>query len=356
MPRKSLTKKEKVLILDSDSSVYAIGFMTQKKTHMAVDVDKAIAYQDTDKRKFNKWMEEHDPEGLQYEYDYTENIEPIEYALSSAKKYIANALAFTGCDRAVVLLTKGGDCFRHHLTTIQKYKGNRDGMARPYHYDNIRDYYTVYHQAKCYAKWEADDAACMALHKGSGVNGVTYILASIDKDLDQQYGLHANPNKKDEGVYQVDEATGWYNFYIQMLMGDKADHIKGLSGVKGAPGIGKAKAKKLLAPAGDNVTLMCQIVYDEYLIKYGAKPFEYCPWWVNEELNPDNLFPDKPRIMMGSALTMFRENADLLYMLRTPTDQYVPHCKTLTNQWTPYPTGTVDFFLPEEDEDEQKDT
>jgi len=346
MARKSLVRSEKVLILDSDSSVYAIGFVTQKKTHIAVGVEGEVVYQDKDKRKFNAWIKDNDPAGI-YTHDYTEDIEPVSHALNSAKKFIANCLAYTGCHRAVVLLTKGGDCFRHHLATIQRYKGNRLSMDKPHHYDAIRDYYMEVHGAKMYQKWEADDAACMALHKGSSKPNVKYILASIDKDLDQHYGLHVNPNKKDEGVYMITEVEGWYNFYIQMLMGDKADHIKGLSGKRGAPGIGKGKAKKLLAPAGDDVYYMCQIVYDQYVIKYGDVPFVYEPWWCDPEQNPDGEFADRPRQLTGTAATMFRENADLLYMLRTPDDQYQPHyCNIYDEHWATYPKGTVEHYLP----------
>lgn len=348
MPRISRTKKEKVLINDADSSVYAIGFMTQKKMHYLSDNGKMV-YQSDKKIELNKWQKVNDPDKL-LDYDFTEDIEPIQFALSSAKKFVANILDFTGCHRTVLLLTKGGDCFRHHLATIQRYKGNRLGMDKPHHYDNIRNYYIEHHGAKVYAKWEADDAACMALHRGSGVDGVDYILSTIDKDLAQQQGRHVNPNKKDEGVYVITEKEGWYNFYHQMLMGDKADHIKGLSGKRGNPGIGKAKATKLLAPAGDNITLMCQIVYDEYLIKYGAEEFAYAPWWTDPEQNPDGEFEDKPRVLKGTALSMFRENANLLYMLRTPTDQYLPHCRTLLDQWRHYPKGVVGEYIPDEDD------
>ena len=350
MPRISRTKKEKVLINDADSSVYAIGFMTQKKMHYLMDDNKKVVWQGDDKRKLNKWQKEHDPDKL-LEYDFTEDIEPISFALSSAKKFIANTLDFTGCHRSVVLLTKGGNCFRHHLASIQRYKGTRLGMVKPFHYDNIREYYIEHHGAKVYSKWEADDAACMALHRGSGVEGVEYVLSTIDKDLAQQAGKHVNPNKKDEGVYIITEVDGWYNFYHQMLMGDTADHIKGLSGKKGAPGIGKAKATKLLAPAGDNISYMCQIVYDAYCIRYGLDEFEYAPWWTDELFNPEGMFLDKPKVMKGTALSMFRENADLLYMLRTPHDQYLPHCNTLLDLWVKYPTGTVDFYMPEEKDD-----
>ena len=350
MARTSRTKvKKKVLVNDADSSVYAIGFMTETKTHYLLDEDNQVVWQGVDKRELNKWQKINDP-AKELTHDFTTEVAPVSHALASAKKFVENTLAFTGCQRTILLLTKGGNCFRHHLATIQKYKGNRDGMTKPAHYDAIREYYTTVHGAKMYSKWEADDAACMALHKGSTRPDYEYVLSTIDKDLAQQRGKHVNPSKKDEGVYVIEEAEGWYNFYHQLLMGDAADNIKCLKGTKGAPGIGKAKATKLLAPAGDNVAMMCQIVYDQYLIKYGDAVFTYSPWWTDTEKHPDNEFLGlKPQLLKGTALSMFRENADLLYMLRTPDDQYLPHCRTLIDQWEKYPDGTAYHYLPDEE-------
>lgn len=349
-----VSAKKKVLVNDADSSVYAIGFMTETKMHYLLDDNKHVVWQGNDKRELNKWQKEHDPD-KELSYDFTVDVSPVSHALASAKAFIANTLEFTGCQRTILLLTKGGNCFRHHLATIQKYKGNRDGMKKPVHYDAIREYYMDVHGAMMFEKWEADDAACMALHKGSTRTDYEYVLSTIDKDLAQQRGRHVNPNKKDEGVYIIEEAEGWYNFYHQMLMGDAADNIKGLKGTVGKPGIGKVKATKLLAPAGDNIGYMCQIVYDQYVIKYGSKEFIYNPWWATTDTNPGNLFPDKPRVMKGTALSMFRENANLLYMLRTPNDQYLPHCRVLQDQWEKYPEGTAYYFLPDVEEEESDD-
>jgi hypothetical protein len=319
--------------------------MTQATIHMGV-VDGQIKFQSEKKTDYNNWLKGLDnPDEVVY--DKLVEPEPLAHALSTVKKHFAKVLEFTGCSRIVVLLTKGGDCFRHNLATIQKYKGNRDKLEKPLHYDAIREYMMTYYDAKMYNKWEADDAACMALHAGSGKPNVQYIMSAIDKDLYQMPGLHLNPSKKDEGVYVVSESEGWYNFYIQMLCGDVADNIKGLKGTKGSPGISEAKAHKLLA----GVTCpkaMCAIVWFHYQARYGAGEFEYTPWWEDLEKHPDNEFHGvRPAVLTGSAYLMFRENADLLYMLRTPDDQYLPHCKELQELWVPYPKGTVVEFLGE---------
>ncbi len=97
MPRVSRTKKEKVLINDADSSVYAIGFMTQKKMHYLTNKAGKIVWQGHKKLECNKLMKD-DPT---LDYDFTEDIEPIQFALSSAKNFVKNTLDFTCCHRSV---------------------------------------------------------------------------------------------------------------------------------------------------------------------------------------------------------------------------------------------------------------
>jgi 5'-3' exonuclease len=61
---------------------------------------------------------------------------------------------------------------------------------------------------------------------------------SLDKDLDQVSGWHYNFVKKNK--YFITEAEGLLNFYMQFLVGDSVDNIKG------ARGIGPKKARILL--------------------------------------------------------------------------------------------------------------
>ena len=67
----------------------------------------------------------------------------------------------------------------------------------------------------------------------------TTIICSIDKDLKQIPGLHYNFVKKEFDEVSVEQ--GWRSFYTQVLVGDASDNVKG------CPGIGKAKAPRILA-------------------------------------------------------------------------------------------------------------
>lgn len=90
--------------------------------------------------------------------------------------------------------------------------------------------------------YEADDAC--GIHQCS--DGST-IICGIDKDLLQIPGKHYQWPILRKGKivrpsmhHDIDEETGWRNLFTQALVGDAADDIKGI------PGIGPAKAAKIL--------------------------------------------------------------------------------------------------------------
>ena len=105
---------------------------------------------------------------------------------------------------------------------------------------------------------EADDAL------GCAQTDETCIV-SIDKDLLMIPGNHYN-FVRDE-YSKVDEQQGWYNFYKQLLTGDRTDNICGIKGV------GPKTAEKLLEDARD-VKQMRRIVEATYKEKYGQKALE----------------------------------------------------------------------------------
>lgn len=359
MSRNSI--KSRCLTIDCDSAVYAVGFSAVKKMHYGF-IDGKMKFSGNDKREYNKWFKLLPPE-VQAEvlYDLTEELMPLSFCLTNINKWIKDLMKLAGCTRSIVLLTKGGACFRTYRATIKKYKGNREGTTRPEHYQAIRDYLIKFHKALVYAKWEADDTACMIMEKDRVDEDPTKlnILAAIDKDLEQQSCMHVNPNKKKEGVYYVDEVEGAHSFYRQMLMGDVADNIPGLKGVG-------AKHKSVVALAEcKTIKEMCIHVYETYVLHYskatGKDEVAYTPWWWEEKYDDQefmteyrdrdlvlelrNARPD--RVIECHAIDMFKENADLLYMLRTPDDQYHPHHPKVAKLMTPYPKGIVAHCLGE---------
>ena len=76
---------------------------------------------------------------------------------------------------------------------------------------------------------EADDLVCIWANE-LDAGGVQYILAHIDKDLDQIPGWHFN-FFKDEPPYWVDDDDANYKLMHQCLTGDTSDNIAGLKGI-----------------------------------------------------------------------------------------------------------------------------
>ncbi|MEE8598392.1 MAG: hypothetical protein V3S69_02570 [Dehalococcoidales bacterium] len=340
-------QKEKVLVLDSDSAVYAVGFMCQKKIHFA-EYKGDIVYTCTDKRKGNKWLKKQELYPAdEVEWDFKEELSPVSTALANIKSWVEKQLEFSGCSRVIPLLTKGGSDFRNNMATIQRYKGNRLQSVKPKHYDALRTYLQKFYGALMYAKWEADDTAVMIMEKGKGNPDKSYILAAIDKDLKQMDCMHSDPNHPEQGVYAVSVFEGWHAFYVQMLMGDGADNIKGLSGTKGHPGVGKVTALKMLEDC-ETVEQLCTVVWEAYQAKY-PEPFKLLFWWWSDEWEDDDAGvlakrkTHRTKTKTVDAQYMFRENADLLYMLRHEHDQFIPHIKF--PKWKPYKNGVVPHVL-----------
>ena len=113
----------------------------------------------------------------------------------------------------------GKSNFRYSLATIQPYKGNRDGLEKPFHYDNARQYLTDEWHAEMTVGIEADDALGLAQTEGT-------MIATLDKDIDCVPGMHFNWVKGKE--YDVSLVDANRNFYCQVLTGDTTDNIPGL--------------------------------------------------------------------------------------------------------------------------------
>lgn len=331
----------KLLIIDADSAVYACGFICEKKEHYGI-LDGKLIFTTDNKNKYNKWLKEQ-PHPDQITHDFTETLLPFSEAKVAVDGWVKQLMQLSCCTRYVVLLTKGGSCFRTHLATLKKYKGNRDKLTKPTYYDKVREYLFSKYKAKVYVKWEADDTARMSQEKVEAKDEYC-VIANIDKDLEQIACLHVNPNNKDWGVYQVTEMDGAYSFYKQMLMGDTSDNIPGLKGV------GAKSAEKMLADCTTPAEL-CSRVHTEYIKHFGAKHTYTRWWWLPEhDDSEDPLVLAKRKRFKKKEVTVpvmdvFRENADLLYMLRSPTDQYVPEDEAIRNYIKPYPKGVVHHVL-----------
>jgi len=136
-----------------------------------------------------------------------------------------------------IYLTASNDTTAFRKQVYPEYKGNRKA-PRPVHYEKLREYLVAVHGASISTTIEADDAIGI-----DSRNTPNCIIVSIDKDLLQIPGKHYNFVKRE--FKEVNEYEGLYFFYKQLLMGDKADNIKGIDG------IGEKKAERILNTAED---------------------------------------------------------------------------------------------------------
>lgn len=88
------------------------------------------------------------------------------------------------------------------------------------------------------AGYEADDEVASWAYK-CRINKVDYIICGKDKDLMQIEGKHYNYSEKK--LFEISAEQADYNLLKQTLTGDP-----GTDNVKGIPGIGPAKADKIL--------------------------------------------------------------------------------------------------------------
>lgn len=151
-----------------------------------------------------------------------------DFAYARTEDLVDQIIVNSEADSFRIFLT-GKDNFRYSI--YPEYKAHRP-KEKPHWLQPIREYLVANFNAEVVNGQEADDAL--------GINQTgDSIICSIDKDLLQIPGRHYN-FVKDEFT-EVDEFQGIHHFYMQCLMGDRSDNIKGI------PKVGPKNAEKILA-------------------------------------------------------------------------------------------------------------
>lgn len=188
----------------------------------------------------------------------------LRIAIARMEEMIDNTLAETGADEFSIFLS-GAKNFRHDI--YPEYKANRP-KERPRHLKDLKNYLIEKYQAVVADGCEADDLLgieqCAALkemfwqaplmEEGKPPKyPADTIICSIDKDLRMIPGKHYSFEIRGTNngtswvrpseLCTVEPLDGLRHFYTQCLVGDPADNIKG------AAGIGKVKANRILASA-----------------------------------------------------------------------------------------------------------
>lgn len=140
-------------------------------------------------------------------------------------------------DHVVVALSDKNN-FRKELSST--YKSNRTGIRKPLTYKSIKDFMMDKYETHIYPNLEADDVLGIL---ATTDDGFTKTIITKDKDLrtipGNVYFFGENPMGL---IEEIDEATADYNFFKQVLTGDRVD------GYPGCPTIGDKTAEKHLKP------------------------------------------------------------------------------------------------------------
>lgn len=217
-----------------------------------------------------------DADILVYRFGFASDGDPAEFALARISEFLDNLQMMDGIDEVWGYLT-GSNNFRNEIAKTAPYKGNRV-MAKPYHYQLLREYMERAWGFEVIDGMEADDAIGIESYRHEPDET---IIVSIDKDLNMIRGHHYNFVKEEK--YFVTEEEAIRNFYLQILTGDKVDNIIGLDG------IGPVKSKKLLKDCNTELEM-----YEAVLKAYDG---------------------DEARVL---------ENARLLWILREPKQVWRP--------------------------------
>jgi hypothetical protein len=252
------------LIIDADPIVYRCGFSAERTDYHLVVESPAGTLQElhfTPKPKMHagdqmrKWLKEHPKWTV---LDKVRDVHPDseESAIDNTRTQVQSiekeCREHYGVDEFanITIILSGPGNYRERLATVFPYKGNRDPEHKPYHYQAIRNHLTQQWGAIVVHGREADDECSIIAHglmggqadravRKSNVRSMlppAYIVATIDKDLDQIPGEHYNYLQKVFYLQSADDARAF--FWQQCLSGDSTD------GIPGCWKVGSTKAER----------------------------------------------------------------------------------------------------------------
>ena len=254
------------VLIDGDVLVYESSFGAQRNRY-TVYVDGGDTRSFNNAKERDAWLK---PLGLQPEaYRVEKHLDVLDEhaALAICRNKLTALCEKLKADSYHLYLTGKGN-FREEVATLAPYKGNRADVEKPVHFAACRGWFENDKHCTVTVGQEADDAIGIAsyAHWESQASTTTIIIASIDKDLRQLPGNHYEWHTEAKFRISEDAADRW--FWLQMLMGDKADNIPGIKG------LGDVKAAKLLDGMGTRQHRADQVTL-QYIKQYGE---QWKPW------------------------------------------------------------------------------
>lgn len=234
-------------VVDLDAFKYAAAYVGEKKsiivTHRTEGWSEPFKtrtkFWGHHKKKAGGWLAERNKDRespyLPEEFDIEDIAvpEPLENVLHTAKVLVDNALYESGAKTYEMYMGKG-DSFRVDLSTLLKYKGNRDDLVKPYHLDSVTDFLARKYNAEFIVGDEADDVVnwrCYRQpnHFALGEDKDYWGCPINYKDINRPERGIVNCNKlghlfRDDKGYVRGE--GRIHLYWQIISEDKVDNYK----------------------------------------------------------------------------------------------------------------------------------
>jgi hypothetical protein len=142
---------------------------------------------------------------------------------------IAQIKEAIGATRLEYFLTGKGN-FRFEVSDLEPYKGQREGLAKPFHWETvnklIRENFSPFEARGN----EADDDVILRKRELES-QGIKAVICSRDKDLRMEEGWHyswpCGEHQPERPLYYISKERGTAWFYTQLLTGDSTDNIMG---------------------------------------------------------------------------------------------------------------------------------
>lgn len=308
-----------VLAIDGDPFRYRAGFAAETPVYDVVAVydDKPfrMRFSRTTKHtaleNFNKWKDKHESAEI---IDCTKSVkadpeegarEMLRTQVDSVIKEVRQKYRIDRRDLRVDIYLSTGSNFRDTLAKLKPYKGNRDAKHKPVHFKAMTDELQKRYKIIDATGYEADDAVSIAAAQ-MAETGQRYVIATIDKDLDQIPGMHYDYLKK--VFYEVSEEDGRRWFWQQVLSGDGTDNIGG------ACKIGPKRAETLIAVwENDWIVHEPDTDYDAYMWPKVVKAYG------GASSAAGCYYAGAPNFTLVAL-----ENARLVYLQREPGELWTP--------------------------------
>lgn len=224
------------LCFDYDPLLYSVGGVGEQRTIKVVhrqsgdeyEFPNRTAFWGHSKKKAGGWLSEWNAAKSEEnrrkpeEFDITDiqTPEPVGNLLRTLKQSIQAVKEATGASRYYGYSGKG-KTFREDVSTIIKYKGNRDNAIRPVLLDELKEYLIRHHDCRIVTEIEADDACSIDSYeawqkwKKTRDDKDKLVLACVDKDY-LQCASH---------IYNINEAgdIDSYDGFGKLFINDKKE-------------------------------------------------------------------------------------------------------------------------------------